>query len=90
MQQCPEEAALTGLNVGEKVKVRYTEGQLPFEFEYTLDVEVTAICSFDEFKGRVERVFAANGTYAPGEIRGGEIPDKLKGQEKTFKIADIR
>ncbi len=81
---------MTGLNVGEKVKVRYTEGQPPFESEYTLDVEVAAICSFDEFKGRVERVFAANGPCAPGEIDGGQILDKLKGQEKTFKTVDIR
>jgi hypothetical protein len=73
--------------VGEKVKVRYTEGQSPFE--YTLDVEVTAICSSDEFKGRVERVFAADGPGASGEINGGHIL-KLVGQEKTFKTVDIR
>jgi hypothetical protein len=29
--------------VGKKVKVRYTEGQPSSEFEYALDVEVTAI-----------------------------------------------
>jgi hypothetical protein len=80
---------VTGLNVGEKVKVLYTEGQRPFESEYTLDVEVTAICSSDEFKGRVERVFAVNGLGAPGEITGGDRL-KLKGQEKTFRTADIR
>jgi hypothetical protein len=81
------EAAVTGLNVGEKVRVHYTEGLPPFE--YTLDVEVTAICSFDEFKGRVERVFAVDGPGAPGEITGGHILI-LKGQEKTFKTVDIR
>ena len=81
---------MTGLSVGDKVKVRYAEGQPSFEFEYSLDVEVTAICSFDEFTGRVERVFAVSGPYAPGEIRGGQRLDKLKGQEKTFKTVDVR
>jgi hypothetical protein len=83
------EAALAGSNVGEKVKVRYMEGRPPVESKYTLDVEVMAICSSHEFKGRIERVFAANGLGAPGEITGGDLL-KLKGQEKTFKVADIR
>jgi hypothetical protein len=78
---------MTGLNVGDKIKVRYTEGQPAFE--YTIDVEVTAICSLDEFKGRVERVFAVDGPGAPGEITGGHILI-LKGHEKTFKTVDIR
>jgi len=46
---------MSGLNVGEKVKVRYTEGESPFE--YTLDVEVTAIRSSYEFKGPRRKSF---------------------------------
>ncbi len=71
---------MTGLAAGEKVKVRHEDGR-----KYTLDVEVTAICSVDEFIGRVERVFAAG----DGEITGGCILDELKGKEKTFKNDDI-
>jgi hypothetical protein len=40
------------VEAGEKVKVRHNDG-----FTYTLDVEVTAICAFNEFVGRVERIF---------------------------------
>jgi hypothetical protein len=69
---------MTGLDVGEKVKVRYVDIS---KDTYTLDVEVTKICPFNEFIGRVERVFA----YGDGEITGGNILDELKGQERTFK-----
>ncbi len=45
---------MPGLKVGEKIKVHHTDG----DFRYILDVEVTAICSLNEFKGRVEKVFS--------------------------------
>ena len=67
------------LTIGQKVKVRYID-----QFSYTLHVEVTAICAFNEFIGRVESVFATNGT----EITGGEIL-KLCGKELTLKNSDI-
>jgi hypothetical protein len=75
---------MTRHRIGEKVKVRYTDGR----FEYTLDVEVVNICNPDEFMGRVERVFAANPDKG-GEITGGHVQE-LVGQEKIFKSLDIR
>ena len=75
---------MTGLNVGDKVKVRYADGIL----EYTLDVEVTKIYLPNEFLGRVERVFAADGPGKGSEITGGEIL-RFIGKEKTFKNVDI-
>jgi hypothetical protein len=70
---------MTRLAVGEKVKVPYKDGH-----EYTLEVEVTAICPSDEFIGRIEIVFAAG----DGEVTRGDILD-LKGQKMTFKNEDI-
>ncbi len=64
--------------VGEKVKVRHND-----DFIYTLDVEVTAIFSSDEFIGRIESIFS-NGS----EITGGNILI-LKGREKKFSNDDI-
>jgi hypothetical protein len=73
---------MPGLKVGEKIKVHHTDG----DFRYILDVEVTAICSLNEFKGRVEKVFSNSGDR--GEITGGHIL-ALRGQERTFKNEDI-
>jgi hypothetical protein len=66
------------VEVGEKVKVCHND-----DFTYTLDVEVTAICPFNEFIGRVERIFSDG-----GEMTGGNIL-ALKGQEKKFGNDDI-
>jgi hypothetical protein len=66
------------VEAGEKVKVRHNN-----DFTYTLDVEVTAICPFNEFIGRVERIFSDG-----GEMTGGNIL-ALKGQEKKFRNDDI-
>jgi hypothetical protein len=74
---------MTELLVGEKVKVRYTDG-----LKYTLDVEVTAICPPNAFNGRIERIFAAGPDLQIGEITGGDIL-ALKGEERTFKKEDI-
>jgi hypothetical protein len=71
--------AMAKVEVGEKVKVRHND-----DFTYTLDVEVTATCPFNEFIGRVERVFSGGG----GEMTGGNIL-ALKGQEKKFRNDDI-
>jgi len=70
--------SMTKPKVGEKVKVRHND-----DFTYTLDVEVTAICSSDEFIGRIDSIFSSG-----GEITGGNILI-LKGQEKKFKNDDI-
>jgi hypothetical protein len=76
---------MMGLNVGDKVKVRYADGIS----EYTLDVEVTKTYLPKEFLGRVERVFAADGPGKGSEITGGDILGSI-GTEKTFKNVDIR
>jgi hypothetical protein len=69
---------MTKPKVGEMVKVRHND-----DFTYTLDVEVTAICTPDEFIGRIDRVFSSG-----GEITGGDILI-LRGQEKKFRNDDI-
>jgi len=46
---------MTGLDVGDKVKVRYVD-----ILTYTLEVEVTGICPSNEFIGRVERIFSGS------------------------------
>jgi hypothetical protein len=71
------------MTMGEKIKVRHVNGV----FRYILDVEVTAICPSDEFKGRVERVFSDWGDR--GEVTGSEELDSLRGQERTFKNEDV-
>ena len=76
---------MTAPTVGEKIKVRHVNDQR----QYTLDVEVTAILTPDEFVGRIERVFAADVERGEvGEITGGCIL-ALKGQEKEFKNENI-
>jgi hypothetical protein len=76
---------MTGLNVGEKVNVRCEDG-----LKYVLVVEVTAICSDNEFIGRVERVFADRSQEpGGGEIMKGSHVLAVIGQEKTFKNEDI-
>jgi hypothetical protein len=67
------------LKVGEKIKVHHADEG---EAKYILDVEVTAICSPNEFKGRIDRVFSNWGDR--GEIAGGDIL-ALIGTERTFK-----
>ena len=74
-------APMTGPSVGEKVKVRYGDG-----WKFTLDVEVTTISPPDEFIGRVEIIFEKGLAQM---ITGGELYDRLIGQEKTFKNEDI-
>ena len=69
----------TALAAGEKVKVRYGDG-----WKYTLDVEVTAICSPVEFIGRIEGI-----TSDRAEVTGGKTFDELMGQKKKFKNEDI-
>ena len=65
--------------IREIVKVRHID-----LYTYILHVEVTAICEFNEFIGRIDNIFAEGA----GEISGGEIL-KLKGQQKTFKNSDV-
>ena len=68
------------LQLGEKVKVRYTD-----QFDYTLDVVVIAICEFDEFIGRVERVFACPSKFdAGGEVLGSNMRRELEGSGKEI------
>jgi hypothetical protein len=71
---------MTGLDLGEKVKVSYADDRT-----YTLDVEVTAIRPPNEFIGRVEAIFLPS----VGELTSGQAFDELMGQEKTFKNEDI-
>jgi hypothetical protein len=65
--------------IGQNIKVRYMD-QLP----YTLHVEVTAICAFNEFIGLINHILAVGGA----EVTGGEIL-KLRGQQLTMKNSDI-
>jgi hypothetical protein len=76
---------MTGPQLGEKVKVRYTD-----QFDYTLEVEVIAICEFDKFIGRVERVFACASEFdVGGEILESNTRRDLEGRERQFKKADV-
>ncbi len=78
---------MAALKVGDNVNVRYAEG-IP-ENNYTLSVEVIEICSPSDFIGRVNFIFAASGPGVPGEVTGGDICCRLKGQQNTFKNSDI-
>jgi hypothetical protein len=74
---------MTGVNVGNKVKIRHVDG----EFTYIFDVDVTAILSPDEFTGLVERVFSDYGDR--GEVTGGHVVARYKGKEHRFKYTEI-
>jgi len=70
---------MTGLVAGEKVKVGYLD-------QYTLDVEVTAICPSNEFIGRIEAVFEKGLAQM---ITGGQLYRALIGLRMIFKNEDI-
>jgi hypothetical protein len=78
---------MAALKIGDQVKVRHAEG-VP-EDKYTLSVEVIEISSPSDFIGRVDHIFAVSGAGAPGEVKGGEIYRRLKGQQNSFKNADL-
>jgi hypothetical protein len=78
---------MAALKMGTQVNVRHTEG-VPEE-KYTLRVEVMEISSPSEFTGRVDHIFAVSGPGAPGEITGGDIHQKFKGQQMTFNNSQI-
>jgi hypothetical protein len=64
---------------GEKVRVGYLD-------QYTLDVEVTAICPSNEFIGRIEAVFEKGLAQM---ITGGQLYRALIGLRMIFKNEDI-
>jgi hypothetical protein len=70
---------MTGPVAGEKVKVGYLD-------QYTLDVEVTAICPSHEFIGRIEGVFEKGLAQM---ITGGQLYRALIGLRMIFKNKDI-
>lgn len=75
---------MTALAVGWKVRVHHQDG-----FKYIFHVEVTTICSPNEFMGRVENVFANSPEMGHvGEIDRGDILT-LRGQVITFQNADV-
>jgi hypothetical protein len=70
---------MTGPVAGEKVKVGYLD-------QYTLDVEVTAICPSNEFIGRIEAVFEKGLAQM---ITRGQLYRALIGLRMIFKNEDI-
>jgi hypothetical protein len=77
--RAPMAEPMTGPVAGQKVRVGYLD-------QYTLDVEVTAICPSDEFIGRVEGVFEKGLAQM---ITGGQLHRALIGLRMIFKNADV-
>ncbi len=77
-----EHDRVTQLSVGEEVKVRHQDGGC----NYTLGVEVMAVCPPNEFIGRIKAIFE---TGLALMITGGELYRELIGQNLKFKNEDV-
>lgn len=73
-------------NIGETVKVRYTD--ISNGFKYIFHVIVTVLRGKTEFTGSVQRIFAAGPDE--GELMcGNDICRRFKGQQHMFENSEI-